>query len=448
MGNNIFLEVIDSLKTAMTIKELVQKFNISLDQAKKISQVFNMLKVIEPLEPKLKEKFLSLGYKALVLNPLFKNNDIEGIKEVLESIDVSIKREDLKLLPEALKIKRERLENSKINAKYSMGRLQNIQKEIEDNILENEANKRALDESTGFLNDIENKKAKEFLMEHLGVSKGKLVLYKRLDISWQQSLKRNGIIRYDETNYTWEIVDLNELKRQTIKRVTKKNNMIYDPNKATGMYADRYPDNPIYKRAEGLNVSIIDLIRENERQLRDLKRKKREVNKELKELKGTKLQTYIDSAEIANHLSEYEILTHRKLQNDGMRYLYKNEHVAITEISEGNYRFDVIGYNQDGLVTIIEAKASIEDFRADEKFYKYIEYCNRMYFIFTESILTRYENEICKKIKPYNIGVLIESKDNAVCKIESDSWESNKEEIQQLIFKINRTLNRKFIYGR
>ncbi len=448
MGNNIFLEAIDSLKTGMTIKGLVEKFNISLDQAKKISQVFNMLNVIVSLEPKLKEKFLSLGYKALVLNPLFKNNDIEGIKEVLESIDTSIKREDLKLLPEALKIKRERLKNAKIRAQNAIKNLEQIEKEIEENILESEANKKKIDESMGFLNDVEDKKAKEFLMEHLGVAKGKIVLYKRLDIAWQQSLKRSGVIKYNQSAYTWEIIDLSELKRQTEKRVMKKNNMFYDPNKATGMYADRYPENPVYKKAEGLNVSIMDAIKENEKQIKELRRKKREVNKELRELKGTKVQSYIESVEIANHLSEHEILTHRKLQNAGMRYLYNNEHVSITEISQDTYRFDVIGYNQNGQVTIIEAKASIEDFRADEKFNKYLTYCNKMYFVFTESIFIRYENEICQKIKPYNIGVLIESKDNAVCKIESDTWESDKEERQLLIFKINRMLNRKFIYGR
>lgn len=448
MSNNILNEGIELLNSGLTIKEIVKKLDISLDKAKKISQIANMNEIISVLNPNLKDKFKKLGFKVLVLNPLFKDGDINGIKEILESVDISIKRDELKILPEALKIKRERLKNAKIRAKYAIENLEQIESEIEKNILENKANKKKIDESIGFLNDVENKKAKEFLMEHLGVAKGKIVLYKRLDIAWQQSLKRNGVIKYNNSDYTWEITNLDELKRQTEKRVIKNNNMFYDCNKATGMYADRYPEDPVYKKAEGLNVSIMDSLKENEKQIKELRRKKREVNRELKELKGTKVQSYIESAEIANYLSEHEILTHRRLQNSGMRYLYNNEHVSIVELSQDTYRFDVIGYDKNGLLTIIEAKASIEDFRADEKFNRYITYCNKMYFIFTENTFIRYENEIYKKIKPYKIGVLIESKNNAICKIESDIWNSKMEQKQELIFKINRILSRKFIYGR
>lgn len=45
----------------------------------------------------------------MVLNSLFKDNDIDGIKEIVESVEINIKREQLKSLPEAIKLKRYRL---------------------------------------------------------------------------------------------------------------------------------------------------------------------------------------------------------------------------------------------------------------------------------------------------------------------------------------------------
>lgn len=448
MSDNTLVEAADLLNSGATIKEVVDKFNVSLDKAKKISQIANMTKVISTSEPNLQEKFKDLGYKALVLNPLFKEKDIDGIKEILESIDSNIKRDDLKLLPEALKLKRDRLAEAKRDAEYKMSYLKETEKEIEGKIVELQESKKKIDESMGFLNDIEDKKTKEFLMEHLGVAKGKIVLYKRLDIAWQQTLKQLGAIRYNQATFTWEIIDIDKLNKQTERRIKNKNNMYYDPDKATGMFAHRYPDDPVYKNAIGLGYSLLEEVRKTEKELKELKKKKREINKSLKELKGTKVQTYMEAAEVSNHLSEYEIIDHRRLQNAGMRYLYNAEQVAITEVAEENYRFDVVGYNQDGQITIIEAKASIADFRSDDKFHKYTHYCNNMYFIFEKDIYKWYESEICNKIKDYNIGVLVETKDSAVIMNESGCWSINEDMKNSLIYKVNRMLSRKFIYGR
>lgn len=448
MNSYILSEAIENLNSGMSIKDLIEQYSITLDQAKKISQISNMQKSIGSLEQSLQEKFINLGYKALVLNPLFKDNDIDGIREILESIDTSIKRDDLKLMPEALRIKRDRLKNAKINAEIMVKELKDIELETEIKIQELEENKKKIEESMSFLSDVEDTMAKEFLMEHLGVAKGKIVLYKRLDISWQQALKRKGTIKYNESTFTWEITDLTDLKRQAERRVKNNNNMYYDPDKATGIYASYYPDNPVYKNAAGLSISILEAIKGNERELKELKKKRKEINKNLQKLKSTNIQTYLESAEVANHLSEHDILKHRKLQNAGMRYLYNADNVAVVEVPQDNYRFDVIGYNQSGNITIIEAKASIEDFRTDNKFDKYIYYCNKMYFIFDEDTYIWYRSEIDKKLESYNIGILVENKDNAIVKIESGIWHMLEDERYSLMFRINRILSRKFIYGR
>jgi hypothetical protein len=42
---------------------------------------------------------------------------------------------------------------------------------------------------------------------------------------------------------------------------------------------------------------------------------------------------------------------------------------------------DVIGYNSKGHITIIEVKASLADFKQDDKWDTYLNYCDEYYFL-------------------------------------------------------------------
>jgi hypothetical protein len=43
-------------------------------------------------------------------------------------------------------------------------------------------------------------------------------------------------------------------------------------------------------------------------------------------------------------------------------------------------RVDVIGFDPGGVVTIVEVKSSLEDFRSDGKWPDYLDYCDHFYF--------------------------------------------------------------------
>ena len=49
-------------------------------------------------------------------------------------------------------------------------------------------------------------------------------------------------------------------------------------------------------------------------------------------------------------------------------------------------RADVIALAADGLLTIIEIKSSVADFRADQKWPDYEEFCDRFYFAVPETV--------------------------------------------------------------
>jgi hypothetical protein len=72
----------------------------------------------------------------------------------------------------------------------------------------------------------------------------------------------------------------------------------------------------------------------------------------------------------------------------GVRRLFAQlGHVTIPEftLSSGR-RADVIALSADGLLTIVEIKSCIADFRADRKWPDYAEFCDRFYFAVPETM--------------------------------------------------------------
>lgn len=439
-------KAIEALKNGSSIQDISSLYKYSLDKSKKLSQIANMQKFISTLPEELRRKFSQLGFKALVLNPLFKNKDLEGIKEILEKITVDIKRDELKQFPKALYEKRKDIEKAKSEAARKMKELIKTQEEISARIIELDLNKKKIEETLTFLSGA-SEKAKAFLMEHLGVANGKYVLYKRLDISWQNSLKQKNVIAYNECTYTWEINNLEELTKQAERRIKNNNNMLYDPDKARGIYSSWYPSNPYYKNALGLDTSILDSIKANERELKQLSKKKSEISKSLKKMKSSTIHGYICSAEVSNVLSQNRIIAHKRLQNYAMRYLFTEGFITGTEISHKSFRFDVLGINENEVI-IIEAKASISDFKSDNKFYKYIPYCNKLFFVFDMKTYLLYSDVINNKIEKYGVGILVQNDDDISVIKDSNTWSMDDGTKNALKFSLSRELSRNFIYGK
>ena len=54
---------------------------------------------------------------------------------------------------------------------------------------------------------------------------------------------------------------------------------------------------------------------------------------------------------------------------------------CLYEVTLANHRrADIVALSRDGIVTIIEVKSSVADFRADHKWPDYLAYCDRFYF--------------------------------------------------------------------
>lgn len=72
----------------------------------------------------------------------------------------------------------------------------------------------------------------------------------------------------------------------------------------------------------------------------------------------------------------------------GVRRLFAQlGHATLVEFTLANgRRADVIALAPDGLLTIVEIKSSVADFRADQKWPDYEEFCDRFFFAVPETV--------------------------------------------------------------
>lgn len=73
---------------------------------------------------------------------------------------------------------------------------------------------------------------------------------------------------------------------------------------------------------------------------------------------------------------------------------------TLPEVSLPNgRRADLIALSDKGQVTVIEIKSSIEDFRADQKWPEYLDYCDRLFFA-VEAVFPR-------EVLPEEAGIIV-----------------------------------------
>lgn len=87
------------------------------------------------------------------------------------------------------------------------------------------------------------------------------------------------------------------------------------------------------------------------------------------------------------------------------RYFVKKRMMVNEEMGlcrRGRYRADLLALSMPGLVTVVEVKSSVADFRADKKWHHYLEYSNKFYFAMSSQTYARVKDKI-----PSGVGVMV-----------------------------------------
>lgn len=449
------LKVIKDLNDGVKIKEIVNTFNISLDQAKKLSR---FAKLVNTAKNHLSEneviKLKEIGLKSLFLSELFKSEDWEGLQDVLASITSTTKRDDFKLLIHSLNEKRVRITEMEERARYQIEALEQrkregVEKEKELNKVLKEVNE-TVSEFDKYGDDV-----KGFLIEHVGLYENGYVLTKRLDSLWQSKLKSDGIIYYDRDDYVHVIFDIDEFVSAYHARVKKRGNILWDKEKererhdkkmksSYGGYYE-FPESPYYKRGDSLvGESLLQKIEEVKKEIKENRKEIKAAEKEVNKLKKQKVNSFMEAVMRTNQLSPRELKAHGELQSKASKWLFEQDYIATTEVVLPNgKRADVIGYNREGKIYIIEIKASRADFLQDTKWREYLNYCDYFCFI-VDYHMSIYGKEGIEDVKIYRFDNKRTKKLIAINNGTVTGTVKDREEIKYLI---SRSISKKVIYG-
>jgi hypothetical protein len=443
--DEISLLVLEHLSKGIRVKDIPSMFPITLDQAKRLSRYSHILeKAKTHLQPSEVEKIRLFGIKILFLSPLFKVEDWEGITEILSSVDKETKRDEFPKLIQALQEKRQRIREfqqeaeSKLNLlERKEGDLQRLEEDIR------ETHQRAKEE-IAFLNKYPDT-VHTFLIKHLGVYNEKLVLARRLDSRWQKSLKKKDMLFFEE--FVWYVKDLDGVVEDYLKRVNRKvplgTEWDYDKEEKRNQNSDYHtPYNPEYRLPKGLAVDFRSMLEGIEEKISQVKKERESINKEMRELRKTSPKTFIESIQASNVLSAHELRIHGEMQERALKWLFNRGYIVASEVTLPHLkRADIIGYNEEGRIIIIEVKVSAADFRQDQKWTSYLEYCDEFYFFLNDEARKVYYQKEYK-----GVGLLKKTKNN-IKVAHAHTLEHTVKDRSKLQFMINKVLSKKYVYG-
>ena len=438
--DDISIAVINALNGGTKVKDIPTLFPLSLDNAKRLSRYRNFLeKAKENLSVAALEKIKHIGLKVLHLAPLFKEEDWEGLTEILLSINEQTKRDELPLLIEALNEKRKRIADFERDVNRKLDYLKQREKELLK--LEEETNhlREQAKEQTQFLNKYPQK-VQDFLIKHLGLYDDKLVLARRLNYNWQKALKKKEIVTYSEMKYIWYVNDLDSLVVEYEKRINRKKPY---PTEWEHGAANEYSYlSAQYTLPTGLAADLLSSIREIDQKKKEIETERKDIQKQIKDLRKTSPKSFLESVEASNVLSTLELKRHGELQDKALKWLYNKGNIVASEVTLPNgKRADVVGFSESGHIVIVEVKVSTADFLHDEKWQSYLEYCDFFYFLLDNEVRPAYYQK-----KYMGIGLLQETKNSLKVK-ETHELQHTATDREKIHFSISKALSKKYVYG-
>jgi len=457
-------QVISAIQSGVKIKDIPQQFNISLDQAKRLSRLSNILEsTYSQITPEAHERLKQLGSKALALFPLIKNQDWEGINDVLLSVPLDITRDELKDQLVALQKKRERIKSFQDEVDWRLYEINQKNKELIISLDELNKIQIEMDKQVTFLSKYEPA-VKQFLFEHLGVTKGgHLCLAKRLDYQWQKKLQKKGFLKflepphpsslhydnwmeeYGSSAYAYLINDLDSIAAELPPRWKRGWDCEWNyekEEKRSSNHNNKFfgwtvPSNPFYKNTEPLSAELNNRIAEIKEQLKELEEERSALQREILTLKKSSPQSFIEQVEARDKLSQNELKKHGQLQELVLKWLYGKGYACITEFTLPNgKRIDTIGFNELGHIIAIEVKSSQKDYLSDHKWENYLDYCDEFYFLLDRSSWSKHSGPGLLEVKGKGLTIVQE------CGIKCSCSEKEK-----LIFNISRSLSKKLTFG-
>lgn len=463
-GNDtLSIEIIDRLGKGVKVQDIPLQYGVSLDQAKRLSRFNNMLNSSKGHISELSHgRLKTLGLKSIVLSPIFKTRDWEGLEEILSIVTNNTTRGELTSLLPALTKKRERIETFHSEVEQQLSLLEKQKELLQEKLDRASYLHKQIEQKITFLKKY-NSKVREFLIDHLGMSEdGHLCLAKRLDYTWQKNLLKKGILTFHEppspTNphydqwmkenkglaYKYTVNDLDALAEILPQRWKREWDCAWNYEKENARveknpFFNRFvPIDPSYRNIDGLSSELRTEMLRIKDEIMQIQQEKKRIKQEINVLKKKSPKSFLEQVEASQTLSNRDVKRHGHLQDKAMKWLYQRGFACTPEFLLPNgRRVDVIGFNEMGHIVGVEVKASKSDFMRDTKWESYLEHCDEFYFLLAEQHWFQ---------KDTSVGLLGEQ-GKSLELISEGKTNRNINNRTELIFSITRALSRKVTYG-
>ena len=118
------------------------------------------------------------------------------------------------------------------------------------------------------------------------------------------------------------------------------------------------------------------------------------------------------------------------------RMLSHHGFACMTEFTlRSGRRVDVIGLDAKGRISVVEVKSSLEDFRSDQKWPEYLDYCDSFYFAVAE--------DFPLEVLPDEVGLIIADAYSAAILRESPPLGLNASRRKSLILQFAQVAGRR-----
>lgn len=422
----------------LSLPIISEKAGMSLDQIKRLKRLYTYTETVRPLvSEKSFEAFTQLNQSVFVLKPLIDELDAEGLNEILEQVDMTTSRSELKMLVESYAMKKQRIELLVKEQKYRIENIERQESLIKETVDELEKQYERLKDFVSLPKPYP-KNIQKLLIRYVTPYSDGYALRRRFDSGFQKQLKQANVITMRD--YIWHVNSIEQLAEMMATRIKNRGAIEWNYDKEirrSHLYEVSKDDEYKAIANEATSIDEVNMkIAEYLSEIEDLKEEKRSMISEMNKIRKSNIRSWHEAAIYSNSLSEREILKHKELQNLALRWLYTNGYVACSEITLPNKRrADVIGY-KDGQVIIIEVKASREDHNQDDKWQQYLNWCDRFYFL----------GDIYKYDRHADTGYL-EEYGNSLKESEPDCLQHACKDYDTIHRLINRTLSKRFIYG-
>ncbi|PLT33282.1 MmcB family DNA repair protein [Bacillus sp. V5-8f] len=426
------------------VSDIPEAYAVSLDQAKRLSRYLKILKLAHNhLDSALYEKVGIIGLKVLPLARLFKQEDWEGLTEILSTVTDETTRDELELMIRGLWEKRQRIRTFKEEADYTMQLLEEQKRDFRQEEKQLRQLQQELEGQIRFFKTYP-KSSHEFLLAHVGLYKGRLVLAKRLDVNWQRELKKKAVLRYDPLEYVFYIDDLEDLVIAYEEKLRHGKKHLWDyETDSKKIREDHFsiPKDGRYNLPTGV-ADLRSAKTELDKELKEIRKQQKQIAAELKKTKTNTVRTYMESVEAINTLSVEELKKHNELQSLAMKWLYSRGYIVVSGfILPNNRRTDVFAYNDSDDIVIVEMKVSQEELVQDKTWLECLNYCDEFYFLTPSNLSSALDGltKECGHLIETPKGIQIKQEDLLLHKVDVDRTALN--------FKAGRMLAKKFVYG-